>query len=74
VRILILELGAIIVAGAFTGMFLAIRRHRRTAVDTGRFHASAAVEMAWAAVPCLMLMAGAFPAVAFIIENCAAPK
>ena len=73
-RILILELDAIIVGGAFIGMFHAIWRHRRTTGDAGHAGASLAVEMAWAAVPCLMFMAAACPAVALIIDNCAASK
>lgn len=68
-RITILELGVIIVTGAFTGMLVAIARYRRKTNSADRFYRSGAREMLWAAVPCVILIAAAIPAVALIISQ-----
>ena len=66
-RMLLLACFLMGVTAVFVWIFVAIAKHRRTAVDSGCFHSNARVEMAWAVVPCLMVMAACAPAVTMII-------
>ena len=55
-----------VAAGVFAAMFRAVVSYRRTAKPRCS-HRSAAVELMWAAIPCLMLIACAAPAVKLIM-------
>jgi heme/copper-type cytochrome/quinol oxidase subunit 2 len=63
---------AILAAGVFVTMFLAIWNTRRTSNGVARFHQTAIAEVVWAAIPCLMVIAAAIPAASAIIAQ--APK
>jgi heme/copper-type cytochrome/quinol oxidase subunit 2 len=63
---------AILAAGVFVTMFLAIWNSRRTSNGVARFHQTAVAEVVWAAIPCLMVLAAAIPAASAIIAP--APK
>jgi heme/copper-type cytochrome/quinol oxidase subunit 2 len=67
-RLSILILCALIAAGVFAVMFLAIWRSRRRASPAAGPRQSLAMELMWAAIPCLTIVAAAFPA---IIANAA---
>jgi cytochrome c oxidase subunit 2 len=68
-RILILEFCAVLVAGVFAAMFVAIWGTRRSAGRLEHFRQSATVEVVWAAIPCLMLIAAALPAARLIVAT-----
>jgi cytochrome c oxidase subunit II len=68
-RILILEFCAVLVAGVFAAMFVAIWGTRRSAGGLEHFRQSATVEVVWAAIPCLMLIAAALPAARLIVAT-----
>jgi heme/copper-type cytochrome/quinol oxidase subunit 2 len=53
-------------AGVFAAMFHAVLTYRRTE-NSRYFHRSAALELIWAAVPCLMFVACAAPAAKLIL-------
>jgi len=55
-----------VAAGVFAAMFRAVVSYRRTAKPRYS-HRSVAMELIWAAIPCLMLIACAAPAVKLII-------
>jgi heme/copper-type cytochrome/quinol oxidase subunit 2 len=62
-RVILLEMCALVVAGVFTAMFLAVWSARRAASCTASFRQSFVTELVWAAIPCLMMVAAAIPAV-----------
>jgi len=68
-RILILELCAVLVAGVFAAMFVALWGTRRSAGRLEHFRQSATAEVVWAAIPCLMLIAAALPAARLIVAT-----
>jgi heme/copper-type cytochrome/quinol oxidase subunit 2 len=60
---LVLAFCSAIVVITFCAMFYAIWAHRRSAGHRGSsFHKSAMVEAIWTLIPCLILVATAFPA------------
>jgi cytochrome c oxidase subunit II len=65
-RAVILGLCLLVAASVFAAMFRAVVSYRRTAKPRYS-HRSAAVELMWAAIPCLMLIACAAPAVKLIM-------
>ena len=66
-RIVILGVCAVLAVLVFGAMLAAIWKSRRSS-DT-RFHRNAAVEVAWAAIPCVMFVACTVPAVKLIIAS-----
>lgn len=61
-RLTILIMCALVAAGVFAAMFLAIWRARRDGSRPGSRRQSLATEFLWAAIPCLMIAAAAMPA------------
>jgi cytochrome c oxidase subunit II len=68
-RLAILTMGTVLAAGVFAAMFLAIWSSRRDSSRAPSFHQTLAVELVWAAIPCLMIVAAAIPAVIAIAQN-----
>jgi cytochrome c oxidase subunit II len=68
-RLAILTMGTLLAAGVFAAMFLAIWSSRRDGSRAPSFHQTLAVELVWAAIPCLMMVAAAIPAVIAIAHN-----
>ena len=67
-RVVILVMCGLVAAGVFATMFVAIWSTRG---GTGRplaFRQSLATELVWAAIPCLMTLAAAIPAVIAIVS------
>jgi len=62
-RLVILTMCALVAAGVFPAMFLAIWSTRRIPVVSTAFRQSVATELVWAAIPCLIMLAAAIPAV-----------
>ncbi len=71
-RVVIFGICTLVVAGVFATMFLAIWSTRRASDDGHRFRQSAVIEIVWAAIPCLMVIAAAIPAAIAIIASRAA--
>ena len=65
-RRIMLILCALIAGGVFAAMFFAIWRSHRRASPAPSYRQSLASELVWAAIPCLIVVAAAFPAVAAI--------
>jgi len=72
-RLLILGLCGLVAGGVFTAMLLSLLSTRRTPDQAGHFHQSAMVEFVWAAIPCLMVLAAAVPAVIAILSSSSGP-
>ena len=68
-RFVILGMCALVAAGVFAAMFLSIWNTRRApsvqTIPRQRF----AAEFVWAAIPCLMMLAAAIPAVIAIVSD-----
>jgi heme/copper-type cytochrome/quinol oxidase subunit 2 len=62
-RLSILILCALVAAGVFAVMFFALWRSHRRASPAACSRQSLAMELVWAAIPCLMIVAAAIPAV-----------
>jgi len=62
-RLVILMVCALVAAGVFATMFLAIWSSHRAAPPAPAFRQSLASELVWAAIPCLMIVVAAIPAV-----------
>jgi heme/copper-type cytochrome/quinol oxidase subunit 2 len=67
-RLVILGVCALVAAGVFAAMFLAIWRTRRAPAAPTAFRQSFATELVWAVIPCLMVLAAAAPAVIVIVS------
>jgi heme/copper-type cytochrome/quinol oxidase subunit 2 len=68
-RRVVMGLCALAAAGVFAAMFLAICSSRRaTAATPTALRQSFAMELVWAAIPCLMILAAAVPAVIAIVS------
>jgi heme/copper-type cytochrome/quinol oxidase subunit 2 len=59
---------AVFAAGVFIAMFIAILNTRHSAGWLPAFRQSLAAELVWAAIPCLMVLAAAIPAVIAIVS------
>jgi heme/copper-type cytochrome/quinol oxidase subunit 2 len=70
-RLVILILCALIAAGVFAVMLFAIWRSHHRASPAASSRQSLAMELVWAAIPCLMIVAAAFPAVIVIAAGSA---
>ena len=68
-RFVILGMCALVATGVFIAMFLAIWSTRRAPAAQATFRQSAATELVWAAIPCLMILAAAIPAIIGIIST-----
>ena len=68
-RLAILMMGTLLAAGIFAAMFLAIWSSRRDGSRLPTFRETLAAELVWAAIPCLMIVAAAIPAVVAIMQN-----
>jgi len=62
-RLLIMILCVLVAAGVFATMFLSIWSSRRGGVAENSARQSVAAELVWAAIPCLMIVAAAIPAI-----------
>jgi heme/copper-type cytochrome/quinol oxidase subunit 2 len=62
-RLVILGMCALVTAGVFAAMFVSIWSTRRARTASTAFGQSFATELVWAAIPCLMILAAAVPAV-----------
>ena len=62
-RFAILTLCALVALGVFATMFAAIWSSRRDGSDARSARQHLAMELVWAAIPCLMIVAAAIPAV-----------
>jgi len=62
-RLAILTLCALVALGVFATMFAAIWSSRRDGSDAPSARQHMAMELVWAAIPCLMIIAAAIPAV-----------
>ena len=62
-RFAILTLCALVALGVFATMFAAIWSSRRDGSDAPSARQHLATELVWAAIPCLMIVAAAIPAV-----------
>ena len=66
-RLLILALCALLVAGAFATAALTLWSTRESAARYAAFHQSLAAEFVWTAIPGLMLLAASIPAMLAIV-------
>jgi heme/copper-type cytochrome/quinol oxidase subunit 2 len=60
---------ALVAAGVFSAMFLSIWSTRRAPSARTTPRQRFAAELVWAAIPCLMLLAAAIPAVFAIVSD-----
>jgi protoheme IX farnesyltransferase len=67
-RLMILGLCALVTAGVFAAMLLAIWSTRRARMAPTAFRQSFATELVWAAIPCLMIVAAAIPSAIAIVS------
>jgi heme/copper-type cytochrome/quinol oxidase subunit 2 len=67
-RLVILEMCALVSAAVFAAMFLAIWSTRRARPAHTAFRQRFATELVWAAIPCLMMLAAAIPAAIAIVS------
>lgn len=68
-RVAILVMCAALAGGVFTTMFAAIWSTRRSGAPPSAFRQSLTTEIVWAAIPCLMILAAAVPAVIAIVTT-----
>ena len=61
-RAILLGICAVVAGGVLVAMYRELARHFRDTATGARFHVSFAAEVAWAVVPCIILLAGAAPA------------
>jgi heme/copper-type cytochrome/quinol oxidase subunit 2 len=69
-RLFLTGMCALVAAGVFAVMFISIWGTRRAAAATPTaWRQSLAMELVWAAIPCLMIIAAAIPAVIAIASR-----
>jgi len=66
-RFIILEMCAVLAAGVFGAIVLSLWGTRGSADRTASFQQGIVVELVWALIPCLMIVAAAIPAAIAII-------
>lgn len=66
-RLVVLTMCTLFVAGVFAAMFISIWSHRRDPSRSPTFDQSFASELVWAAIPWLMMLAAAIPATIAIL-------
>jgi cytochrome c oxidase subunit 2 len=64
---------ALLAALVFAVMFAGVWRTRRASDAAAHFHRSAAVEVVWALIPCLMFVACVIPAARQFFASAGAP-
>ena len=67
-QLLILKMCALVASGVLVAMFLAIWSTRRGSMDSTLYKPGFATELVWAAIPCLIMVAAAIPAVVGIVS------
>jgi len=67
-RLVVMGMCALIAAGVFAAMFVSIWSTRRAPAAPTALRQSLAAELVWAAIPCLMMLAAAVPAVIAIVS------
>jgi len=67
-RLVVIGTCALVVAGVFAAMFVSIWSTRRAPAALTAFRQSFATELVWAAIPCLMMLAAAIPAIIAIVS------
>ena len=68
-RLMLWVLCLLAVAGVFVAMFHSILSEHRDRSATRAVHQRLAVEIIWATIPCLMVLAATAPAVVLIVQN-----
>ena len=68
-RLVILGMCALLAIGVFTAMFVSIWSTRPAPAAPPAFRQSVVRELVWAAIPCLMMLAAAIPAVIAIVSG-----
>lgn len=68
-RVAILTMCVLLAGGVFAAMFVSIWSTRRSRACMSTPQQSLSMEMVWAAIPCLMILAAAIPAVIAIITT-----
>jgi heme/copper-type cytochrome/quinol oxidase subunit 2 len=68
-RLAIFMMCSVVAAGVFAAMFLAIWSSRREDSHPPYFRQNLAAELAWAAIPCLIILAAAIPAAIAIVSH-----
>ena len=67
-RLVMLGMCALLAAGVFSAMFLSIWSTRRAPAADATLRQHFAAELVWAAIPWLMMLAAAIPAVIAIVS------
>src|SRR6267378_584365 len=67
-RVVIFGMCALVAAGVFATMLLTVWSTSRATDDGHRFRQGAVIEIVWAAIPCLIIIAAALPAAIASIE------
>ena len=62
-RLVVMGMCALVAAGVFAAMFVSIWSTRRAPAASTVLRQSFATELVWTAIPCLMMLAAAIPAV-----------
>jgi heme/copper-type cytochrome/quinol oxidase subunit 2 len=68
-RLVILGMCSVVAAGVFIAIFFSIWSTRGAPERAGAFGQSLASQLVWAAIPCLMILAAAIPAVVAILST-----
>ena len=68
-RLIILGMCSVVAVGVFATMFLSIWSTRGAANRSAGFAQSVASELVWAAIPCLMILAAAIPAIVAMVSD-----
>jgi heme/copper-type cytochrome/quinol oxidase subunit 2 len=68
-RLTILTMCILVVAGVFAAMLLSLWSSRRDGSRPLSSQQELAGELVWAAIPCLMILAAAIPAVMAIVQS-----
>jgi heme/copper-type cytochrome/quinol oxidase subunit 2 len=67
-RLVVMGTCALVATGVFVAMFVSIWSARHRDAHPPVLRQSVAVELVWAAIPCLMILAAAVPAVIAIVS------
>lgn len=67
-RLVVLTICTLVAAGVFATMFVSLWSSRRDPSRPQTFAQSLASELVWIAIPCLMMLAAAIPAVIAILS------
>jgi len=68
-RLVVMGMCALVAVGVFAAMFVSIWSTRRAPAASTAFRQSFAAELVWAAIPCLIMLAAAIPAVIAIAST-----